>query len=502
MLSTAAWNAFLKTLEEPPPHVKFIFATTEVHKVPVTILSRCQRYDFKLIAHADDRASASSEVLGAGEHRGRRRGGAGARARGGRVDARRDEPARSGHRLQRRRSSPASDVTRVLGVADRKILHELAAALVAGDAAACLGGGRAARAAGLRPARTSRRTSCGTCATWSSRRCAPGRAATGPALRELLDLADEEIARRGGARGARRGRRPVAPVPGLLARVRRHRAERAAAHGARDGARAPGAQAAAPAARRAARPPRRPRAAARRGASAGTGAARGGGGGPRRWRGAPSRAAVDATRRPAAPEPTARSRWRRRRSRSSRRCSPCAAPPPPARSPPPQPPPQRSVPPPPSPPVAALAPDRAGRWPRGEPPQAATPALIAWRAILARLRETQAAAGVGLRARVAARDHGGARRPRLRAERGVPRRRGERARGARGPAPARSAPTSARRRRSSLDLSAKAAPGVRTVASLDAEQRIGRAGEGAGRRRGAPARPGGHPRSSAPSSAT
>src|SRR5580698_8032342 len=50
MLSNAAWNAFLKTLEEPPPHVKFIFATTEVHKVPITILSRCQRYDFKLIA--------------------------------------------------------------------------------------------------------------------------------------------------------------------------------------------------------------------------------------------------------------------------------------------------------------------------------------------------------------------------------------------------------------------------------------------------------------------
>src|SRR5208282_5161743 len=49
MLSTSAWNAFLKTLEEPPEHAKFIFATTEVHKVPVTILSRCQRYDFKLI---------------------------------------------------------------------------------------------------------------------------------------------------------------------------------------------------------------------------------------------------------------------------------------------------------------------------------------------------------------------------------------------------------------------------------------------------------------------
>src|SRR6478609_7482702 len=49
MLSTGAFNALLKTLEEPPPHEKFIFATTEVHKVPITILSRCQRYDFKMI---------------------------------------------------------------------------------------------------------------------------------------------------------------------------------------------------------------------------------------------------------------------------------------------------------------------------------------------------------------------------------------------------------------------------------------------------------------------
>ena len=49
MLSTAAFNAFLKTLEEPPPHAKFIFATTEIKKVPVTILSRCQRFDLKRI---------------------------------------------------------------------------------------------------------------------------------------------------------------------------------------------------------------------------------------------------------------------------------------------------------------------------------------------------------------------------------------------------------------------------------------------------------------------
>lgn len=46
MLSTAAFNVLLKTLEEPPPHVKFIFATTEVQKIPITILSRCQRFNF------------------------------------------------------------------------------------------------------------------------------------------------------------------------------------------------------------------------------------------------------------------------------------------------------------------------------------------------------------------------------------------------------------------------------------------------------------------------
>ncbi len=50
MLSTGAFNALLKTLEEPPAHVKFIFATTDVHKVPATIISRVQRFDFKNIA--------------------------------------------------------------------------------------------------------------------------------------------------------------------------------------------------------------------------------------------------------------------------------------------------------------------------------------------------------------------------------------------------------------------------------------------------------------------
>lgn len=57
MLTQEAFNALLKTLEEPPAHVKFIFATTQAHKVPSTILSRCQRFDFRRIATKDIRQS-------------------------------------------------------------------------------------------------------------------------------------------------------------------------------------------------------------------------------------------------------------------------------------------------------------------------------------------------------------------------------------------------------------------------------------------------------------
>ncbi|HOY77070.1 MAG TPA: DNA polymerase III subunit gamma/tau [Hyphomonadaceae bacterium] len=75
MLSTAAFNALLKTLEEPPPHVKFIFATTEIRKVPVTVLSRCQRFNLQrfsteqLADHlanitAKEGAKVSPEALG------------------------------------------------------------------------------------------------------------------------------------------------------------------------------------------------------------------------------------------------------------------------------------------------------------------------------------------------------------------------------------------------------------------------------------------------------
>jgi DNA polymerase-3 subunit gamma/tau len=75
MLSTAAFNAFLKTLEEPPEHAKFVFATTEIRKVPVTVLSRCQRFDMRrvdadvLMAHlaniaAKENVEVEPEALG------------------------------------------------------------------------------------------------------------------------------------------------------------------------------------------------------------------------------------------------------------------------------------------------------------------------------------------------------------------------------------------------------------------------------------------------------
>src|SRR6201986_737150 len=63
MLSGAAFNALLKTLEEPPPHAKFIFATTEIRKVPITILSRCQRFDLRR-AEADRLVSHLEGIAG------------------------------------------------------------------------------------------------------------------------------------------------------------------------------------------------------------------------------------------------------------------------------------------------------------------------------------------------------------------------------------------------------------------------------------------------------
>ena len=66
MLTTEAFNALLKTLEEPPPHVIFIFATTESHKVPATILSRCQKFDFKRLTAQEISAHLSQMVVAEG----------------------------------------------------------------------------------------------------------------------------------------------------------------------------------------------------------------------------------------------------------------------------------------------------------------------------------------------------------------------------------------------------------------------------------------------------
>jgi DNA polymerase-3 subunit gamma/tau len=193
MLSTAAWNAFLKTLEEPPPHVKFIFATTEVHKVPVTILSRCQRYDFKLIP-TQAIAKRLDEVLGLEkiEADGASVQVLAREAAGSMRDAMSllDQViAFSGQKLT------GDDVTRVLGVADRAILHELASALIGGDAGACLGVVERLAQQGFDLAHVSRdvlrhlrnlvvaKVGVG----------APTGSSEGPGLRELLDMADEEM---------------------------------------------------------------------------------------------------------------------------------------------------------------------------------------------------------------------------------------------------------------------------------------------------------------------
>jgi DNA polymerase III delta prime subunit len=84
MLTTAAWNAFLKTLEEPPQHVVFVLATTEAHKVPATIIDRCHRFDFhRPLARADRRRDQAGGWRGGNRDPGPGRGHA--RPRGHRL---------------------------------------------------------------------------------------------------------------------------------------------------------------------------------------------------------------------------------------------------------------------------------------------------------------------------------------------------------------------------------------------------------------------------------
>ncbi|MBI5260920.1 MAG: DNA polymerase III subunit gamma/tau [Bradyrhizobium sp.] len=134
MLSTAAFNAFLKTLEEPPEHAKFVFATTEIRKVPVTVLSRCQRFDLRrveadvLMRHlsniaAKENVEIEPEALGII-----------ARAAEGSV---RDSLSLLDQAIAHAAGTVRADeVRQMLGLADRTRVIELFDALVRGDIAA------------------------------------------------------------------------------------------------------------------------------------------------------------------------------------------------------------------------------------------------------------------------------------------------------------------------------------------------------------------------------
>src|SRR5512135_2537845 len=136
MLSGAAFNALLKTLEEPPPHAKFIFATTEIRKVPVTVLSRCQRFDLRrvdaalLVKHLE--GIAAKEKIGVEP--------AAlaliARAAEGSV---RDSLSLFDQAIAHAAGKVAAeDVRQMLGLADRVRIVDLFEALMRGDIAAAL----------------------------------------------------------------------------------------------------------------------------------------------------------------------------------------------------------------------------------------------------------------------------------------------------------------------------------------------------------------------------
>ena len=136
MLSGAAFNALLKTLEEPPPHAKFVFATTEIRKVPITVLSRCQRFDLRrvdaalLVKHLQgiagkEKIEAETEALALI-----------ARAAEGSV---RDSLSLFDQAIAHAAGTVrAEDVRQMLGLADRTRVIDLFEALMRADIAAAL----------------------------------------------------------------------------------------------------------------------------------------------------------------------------------------------------------------------------------------------------------------------------------------------------------------------------------------------------------------------------
>ncbi len=149
MLSISAFNALLKSLEEPPPHTVFILATTDVHKIPETVISRCQRHDFRALSMAAiearlrevcdaEKIEADSESLKL-------------------VARMADGSMRDAQTLLDRVQSfceggiSASETSRALGTVDQRILFELAQAIIARDTATVLGRASDIFATGIDP---------------------------------------------------------------------------------------------------------------------------------------------------------------------------------------------------------------------------------------------------------------------------------------------------------------------------------------------------------------
>lgn len=136
MLSTSAFNALLKTLEEPPDHVKFIFATTEIRKVPVTVLSRCQRFDLRRIEPEDMIALLRKIADAEGA---RITDGALALITRAAEGSARDATSMLDQALSHGDAETTADQVRdMLGLADRGRVMDLFNLIVQGDAAAAL----------------------------------------------------------------------------------------------------------------------------------------------------------------------------------------------------------------------------------------------------------------------------------------------------------------------------------------------------------------------------
>jgi len=151
MLSQSAFNALLKTLEEPPPHVVFILATTEVHKVPVTILSRCQRHDFKKVPVEQIRERLTTITTAEGIEVGEETLYTVAREADGSM---RDALSLMDQLLATFGNSIAhDDAVRILGVLDRNILKSVLHAVIGKDPKSAIEALNLAMEKGIEPKR-------------------------------------------------------------------------------------------------------------------------------------------------------------------------------------------------------------------------------------------------------------------------------------------------------------------------------------------------------------